>query len=290
MTPSLLALLLMQAGPLVSSGAAPPIQPVPLPRIGTTTPPSAAPTAPEPTRLELCLQATDKDPLAAIEAAEEWLKIAKGTATVDPNHCLGVAHSRLGRPVEAELAYTFARDAVAASEPARKAAFGAMAALAMLEQDDAARADAAFADALALARTGGDARLAGDIAIDRARAQVALKQDDAAAASLAEGRSASPQNAAGWLLSATLSRRGGRLAEAQGFIEQAADLAPFDAAIGLEAGVIAVLSGRESAARKSWESVIKVAPGSAAANLATGYLDQLGPAAPTSITAPMEGR
>jgi len=290
MTPSIYALLLMQAGPLVSGGAAPPIQPVPLPRISAPAAPQPAEVKAEPSRLELCLQAIDEDPLAAIAAAEEWLKTAKGTATVDPNHCLGVANARLGRSVEAELAYSLARDAAPVNEPARKAAFAAMAALAMLEQNDAARADTAFAEAQALARSGGDAQLAGDIAIDRARAQVALKHDAAAAASLADGRSASPRNAAGWLLSATLSRRGGNLAEAQRYIEQAADLAPFDAAIGLEAGVIAVLSGREAAARKSWESVIKVAPGSEAANLATGYLDQLGPAAPASTPAPMEGR
>lgn len=287
MTFALPLALLLQAGPLVTGGAAPPLTsaPLPIPR----KPPEAPPAAPsEPTRLQLCLQAVDENPLAAIEAAEEWLKVSKGTATVEPNHCLGIAYDRLGRPVEAEVAFVFARNAVAASEPGRRASFGAMAALAMLAQEDPGRADAAFAQALADAQAAGDAQLTGDIQIDRARAQVALKQDPAAVQSLAAGRAASPDNPAGWLLSATLARRQGQLAEAQQFIEHTADLAPFDPAVGLEAGVIAVLGGRDEAARKSWLSVVAMAPGSDLAQIAQGYLDQLGPA-PAPAAKP-EGR
>ena len=146
-----------------------------------------------------------------------------------------------------------------------------------------------FAAAEAEAQSSGDARLAGDIAIDRARAQVATKQDAAAVAGLAAARIGSPENSEGWLLSATLARRQGKLAEAQQFIEQAATLAPRDPVVGLEAGVIAVLTGRDSAARKSWLSVITVAPGSEWATTAQGYLDQLGPPPPAS-PAPIETR
>ena len=99
----------------------------------------------------------------------------------------------------------------------------------------------------------------------RLRALVALTRADEAAAALTEARLASPKNPEAWLLSATLSRRQGKLAEAQAQIQQAADLLPIDPAIGLEAGVIAVLSGRDEAARKSWQSVIAAAPDSAAA-------------------------
>jgi TolA-binding protein len=63
------------------------------------------------------------------------------------------------------------------------------------------------------------------------------------------------------------------------YIERAAQLFPVDPEIGLEAGVIAVLSGRDEAARKSWLSVIKAAPNSPSAKTAQGYLDQLGPEA-----------
>lgn len=272
---------------LLLAQAAPPIVPAPLPiPRAPREPAAAAAPAPEPTRLELCLLAVDENPLAAIEAAEEWLKVSKGAATVEPNHCLGMAYNRLDRPVEAEVAFTFARDALPSNELRRRASYGALAAMAVLEQGDPARAEAFFAAAEAEAQSSGDARLAGDIAIDRARAQVATKQDAAAAAGLAAARIGSPANPEGWLLSGTLARRQGNLAEAQQFIEQAATLAPRDPAVGLEAGVIAVLSGRDAAARRSWQSVIAVAPGSEWARAAQGYLDQLGPA-PTVVP---EGR
>ena len=80
-----------------------------------------------------------------------------------------------------------------------------------------------------------------------------------------------------------LLRRMDRLDEAQAAIEKAVELAPMDAQIGLEAGVIAVLSGREEAARQSWQSVIDAQPASLAAKTAQDYLKQLGPA-PTEET------
>jgi len=44
----------------------------------------------------------------------------------------------------------------------------------------------------------------------------------------------------------------------------------------VEAGVIAMLGGKEEAARKSWQSVIEVDPEGDAAETARGYLAQLG--------------
>ena len=61
--------------------------------------------------------------------------------------------------------------------------------------------------------------------------------------------------------------------------------------IGLEAGVIAMLDGREPAARKAWQSVMLVAPGSKAAETAKAYLAQLGDtSAPANPPKPVEGR
>ncbi|HCJ81674.1 MAG TPA: hypothetical protein DHV50_09230, partial [Erythrobacter sp.] len=84
-----------------------------------------------------------------------------------------------------------------------------------------------------------------------------------------------PANGRAWLLSATLSRRLDRLGEAREQIAQAALLAPQDPAVGLEAGVIAALSGREDDARRSFESVLQVAPQSPEATRARSYLEQL---------------
>ena len=79
-----------------------------------------------------------------------------------------------------------------------------------------------------------------------------------------------------WLLSATLARRQDDLAGAQGFIEQAAALDPRDPAIGLEAGIVAALGGRDDAARKSFESVVAADASGPYGALARTYLQQLG--------------
>ena len=74
---------------------------------------------------------------------------------------------------------------------------------------------------------------------------------------------------------AALARRLGKLDQAQAFIETAGTLAPGDAEVGLEAGVIAMLQGREDAATASWQSVIALDPGGLPADIARGYLSQL---------------
>jgi tetratricopeptide (TPR) repeat protein len=272
----LFSLLLMQAGPLVSPGTAPPIRSDPLEM--RQPKPEAAP--PPPTRLQECLTLAGHDPLAAIEVAEAWLQTVKGSPQTDPQHCIGIAYNYLGRWSDAEPAFLAARDAAAPNERGRKASLGAMAAFAALDQQAFARADAAFLAAHTDALAAGRSALAGDISIDRSRALVALNRMGEAETALDEGRTTSPANPAGWLLSATLSRRQGRLAQAQSQIERAAQLMPIDPQIGLEAGVIAVLSGREASARKSWQSVLDVSPDSDEAKTAKAYLDQLS-AAPT---------
>ena len=164
-------------------------------------------------------------------------------------------------------------------DPASDVDFAANAALAAgAAQRALPLLDLAHTDALA----GNRDDLTGEIAIDRARALVALGRSEEASIALAEARAKAPDNPQGWLLSATLARRQGKLAEAQPEIEMAAKLLPGDGEIGLEAGVIAVLGGRDAAARQSWQSVIAAAPGSDAARTAKSYLDQLGPPPPPS--------
>lgn len=271
-------LALAQAGSDLSSATSPVLAaPQPIPH--KQRPPEAdIKRAPE-TKLSACLAAAHDDPAAAAETAEDWRDQAKGADRAEAEECRGVALTALGRWDEAEQAFIAAGEG--STGPALKARYGAMAGNAALAAGSAERADSAFAAAHAAALSAGDKLLAGDIAIDRARALVALGRTADAATALAEGRAASPGNAAGWLLSATLARRQHDLANAQAWIERAADLNPVDPAIGLEAGVIAVLSGRDEAARKSWQSVIEAAPASPEAKTAQGYLDQLGPQPPS---------
>ncbi|HSG55035.1 MAG TPA: hypothetical protein VLA45_06230, partial [Paracoccaceae bacterium] len=136
-------------------------------------------------------------------------------------------------------------------------------ALRLLEQ---AQADAGAAN---------DRALAGSISADRARALVAMGQDLAGAQALAQARELATQDPAVWLLSATLARRMEDLASARGWIAIAAALDPANPAVGLEAGVIAVLGGSDEAARQSWQSVIDLAPQSPQADTARTYLAQL---------------
>lgn len=277
----ILAVLLAQVGPSVGPGAGGALPQAPL-DIRRKRTDAVVPA--ESSKLTQCLTLARSDPLAAEEQAEGWAGIARGSERAEAGHCRGVALSALGRWSEASATFVEAREVAPSNELARKARLGAMAGNAALAGNEPARADTLLAAAHNDALAAPDPVLAGDIAVDWSRAVVALGRTGEAATLLAGARGASLGNAEGWLLSATLSRRQGKLGEAQAQIEEAARLDPPNSSIGLqiglEAGVIAVLGGRDTAARKSWQSVIAAAPESAEAKSAQSYLDQLGPEAP----------
>ncbi|PNU03844.1 hypothetical protein [Novosphingobium guangzhouense] len=223
-----------------------------------------------------CMSAVEANPEKSAELARGALADAIGRERVRAGLCLGVALSDLDRWDEARTAFTNARDAADVADHASRARLGAMAGNAALASGQAGQALSLLAPAATDAKIVGDAELTASIALDRARALVAVKQPDEAANALAEARAAQPDNAQAWLLSATLSRRQDKLAQAQVQIEKAASLAPQDPEIGLEAGVIAMLSHNEGAARRSWDSVVAASPSSDAAVTAKQYLSQLG--------------
>lgn len=228
--------------------------------------------------LQGCLILAMENPTDAVEQADGWLAGAKTMKDkAGAQQCKALALTRSEDWVGAGELFWAARDNTPANETRERARLGALAgnaAIAAGEYSDALiPLDKAHADAT----SAGAAELDGVIQIDRARALVLLNRRDEAAKALQQARAEVPKNAQAWLLSAALSRRQGKLVEAQQQIERAAELMPIDPEIGLEAGVIAVLSGRDEAARKSWQSVLVAAPGSAFAKTAQGYLDQLGP-------------
>lgn len=233
-----------------------------------------------------CMSAVEANPEKSAELARSALNDALGRERVRAGLCLGVALSDLGRWDEARTAFTTARDAATTEDHATRARLGAMAGNAALAAGQPGQALSLLAPAATDAKIVADADLTGSIALDRARALVAVKQPDEAASALAEARTVQPDNAQAWLLSATLSRRQDKLSQAQMQIEKAASLAPQDPEIGLEAGVIAMLSNNEDAARRSWQSVVAAAPGSDAATTARQYLSQLGPEQKTGPSAP----
>lgn len=277
---SLLLPLIAQLGP---SGALPQA-PLRIPQHKEATSVPQSPPAP-PGPLQQCLQLAMERPSDAISLAEEWLARAKTQdERAAARQCKALALTRIDGWPEAAALFVAARDDTPISDRGERGRLGALGGNAWIVAGDMTQALATLDQAHADAAAAGNGELDGLIQIDRARALVALDRPDEAAAALADARAKVPKNAQAWLLSATLSRRMGKLAEAQQQIERAADLMPVDPEIGLEAGVIAVLSGRDEAARKSWESVIKAAPGSDTARTAQGYLDQLGapPAKPGS--------
>ncbi|MDE8653789.1 tetratricopeptide repeat protein [Novosphingobium album (ex Liu et al. 2023)] len=236
--------------------------------------------APPGPQIDGCIAEMETDPVHGADAARKALAEAKGEERVRAGLCLGIALTQLERWDEAQRAFSTARSSAMPDDHASRARLGSMAGNAAFAGGQPDSALALFDSAQTEARQAGDGALGGAIAIDRARALVTLGRNDEAAAALAEARALAPDNAQAWLLSATLSRRMDKLLEAQAQIEKAAQIAPEDPETGLEAGVIAMLSGREDAARRSWQSVLATAPESAAAATAKGYLAQLGNGGP----------
>ena len=266
----LLLPLIAQIGP----GGALPQAPLQIPKQKSAA--VSAPSAPE--LLQSCLDLAMTRPSEAIEVAQNWLASAKTMKDrAGAQQCHALAMVRIEGFAEAAPLFLSARADTPANEADERARLAALAGNALLAAGDPAGALGALDLARGDALNGLDAKQRGGIEIDRARALVALGRPDEAAAALTEARIAAPDNYQAWLLSATLSRRQGKLADAQLQIERAATLFPVDPEIGLEAGVIAMLAGHEDAARKSWLSVIKAAPASPSAKTAQAYLDQLGP-------------
>lgn len=277
--------LLLTIAMLMQVGSDPHVYPqAPLPAI--TPRRDVAKPAPPPDPMAECL-AKGRDDLEAGEAyARDWLaKAPTPEARAQPNQCLGLLLSDDGDFAGAQIAFAAAVDAIPPTDLAGAVPLMAMAGNAALANGDNARAMDWFDRALAV-KDYDDHAARGAILADRARALVAMGRTAEADTTLAQARGEASGDAGVFLLSATLARRSKQLAAAQGFIETAATLNPRDPAIGLEAGVIAVLAGHDSAARKSWNSVLAAAPDSEEAKIARGYLAQLGPETQTGLDHP----
>ena len=273
----LLLPLLAQIGP----GGALPQAPLPVPAHRAALPvtqSAASVPKPQSAQLQNCLKLAMDNPSDAIDEADGWLAAAKSMSDrAGAKQCKALALSRQENWAEAAALFLAARDDTPATEPGERSRLGALAGNALLLTGNTTAGLDALDHAHGDAHAASDGKLNGVIQIDRARALVALGRTAEASSALEEARYELPDNHQAWLLSATLARREGKLAEAQRQIERAAALMPVDPEIGLEAGVIAVLAGRDQSARLSWQSVLKAAPGSLAAKTAQGYLDQLGP-------------
>lgn len=238
--------------------------------------------------LEGCFDQLAQDPARAHAMAQIRRSETSGADRVLANHCLGTAASELGLWDDARTAFIAARDETPTDETRIRARFAALAGNAALAGGDTAGALGLLTLAEADARAAGASTLEALAAIDRARALVTMGRSQDALGALEAATALAPERSEGWLLKATLLRRLDRLDEAQTAIERAAALNPGNPDIGLEAGLIAVLAGRDDAARQSWQSVLELAPDSPAGTTAKDYLAQLGDAANTAATAQQE--
>lgn len=239
---------------------------------------TGVPISPESEWLAQCLAMLPDEAARAHSLAQLKRNESEGDERVLANHCLGLAATELALWNDAVEAFIAARDGSPEDDLRVRARFGAMAGNAALAGGDGARATAILTSAKTDASASASAPLQAIAATDLARALVAQGQTDAALAELETAIALQPDASEPWLLKATLLRRLDRLGEAQVAIERAGQLAPLDAMVGLEAGVIAVLAGREEAARASWQSVIDLEPSGPAAQTAQDYIAQLGPA------------
>lgn len=276
---SILLALALQVGPNPTGGAIPGdelLQDRP-PR-AQVQPEAEAEPDPDPVSAWLagCLGTLEEDPARAHAMAQIRRAETTGADRVLANHCLGTAAAALELWDDARTAFTAAREETPEGEPRARARFAALAGAAALGGGDAEGALPLLTLAESDAQTAKSPQLEAIAASDRARALVALGRAEQALAALENSTALAPDRAEGWLLKATLLRRLERLPEAQTAIERAAGLAATNPEIALEAGVIAVLAGRDDAARKSWQSVITLAPDSPAAATAKDYLAQLG--------------
>ncbi len=229
-----------------------------------------------------CLTVLETDPARAHTQAQirltEEIEQDNSANYVVANHCLGLASVELELWQDAATAFQAAKNGSPVDDKRARARFGTMAGNAALAGGNHEHALWLLNYAVEDAREAQSSTLEALAAIDKARALVALERPEEGLAALESATRLEPQLSEGWLLKATLLRRMEQLAKAQTAIEQAVTLAPVDSEIGLEAGVIAILSGRENAARQSWQSVIDTQPESIAAQRAKEYLDQIGPA------------
>jgi len=226
-----------------------------------------------------CLERLEQDPSRAHTMAQIQRNITTGHQRVLANHCLGLAASELALWDDAITAFEAARDETPDDEMRLKARFGAMAGNAAQASGDLLRAEQILRRAKRDAQSAASAGMQAVIAADLARVLVAMQQPDNGLAELEYATQMQPDNAESWLLKATLLRRLDRLDQAQLAIERTGELDPLNPQVGLEAGIIALFTGRENAARSSWQSVIDLQPDSASAATARGYLDQLQPQA-----------
>ena len=217
--------------------------------------------------LRRCTQQVRAAPDKALAAAEQWR--AKGGG-LPARQCLALAYAALERWPAAAAAFEEAAQEAETKQDGRRADFWVQAGNGWLAAADPTRARKAFDAALATALLPNE--LKGEVHLDRARAGVALGDLAGARADIDKGLALVPADPFAWYLSAALARRQDDVARAQSDIAKAVKLAPDDAAILLEAGNVAGVSGEIEAAEALYARAARAAPNSDAGRAAQAAL------------------
>jgi Tfp pilus assembly protein PilF len=215
-----------------------------------------------------CTDLVRTAPERALEQANDWRGKGGGLFA---RQCLGLAYARLERWPAAATTFEQAALEAEKTQDSRRADLWVQAGNSWLAGNDPAQARKAF-DA-ALATTLLTPELRGEVHLDRARASISQGDIAAARADLDKGLELVPADPFGWYLSAALARRENKLGRAQADIAKAVKLAGDDAAVLLEAGNIAGLSGELDAARTLYARAAKAGPDSEAGRAAQAALN-----------------
>ncbi|AHE56483.1 tetratricopeptide repeat protein [Sphingomonas sanxanigenens] len=221
-------------------------------------------------RFERCADLAIDEPQRAIDEASAW-RMSGGSFAA--RQCLGLAYAQLERWVPAATAFEQAAHEAEVARDGAAANLWLQAGNAQLAAGNAEKAQSAFSAALGTGALQGLSR--GEAHLDRARAMVALGNTAGARTDIDRALEFAPADPLAWLLSATLARRMNDLPRAQKDIGEAVKRAPDDASVAYEAGVIALKSGAEDAARAAWKGAIAAQPGSPAAKASEQALTQL---------------
>lgn len=221
-------------------------------------------------RFQACVDAAADDADKGLQVAGQWLVTGGGFYA---RQCQGFALARTGRWTAAQVAFEQAANAADIARDPAAGRLWAQVGNAALAGGDYAKARSSFDAAIARGLANGIDK--GEAYLDRARAAVALGDMTAARADLDKAVEQVPADPLAWLLSATLARRTGNLGLAEKHIAEAVRLSPDDAAVALEEGNIAVLGGKDEAAKTAWSRAVKLAADSNAGKAAAANLGEL---------------
>jgi uncharacterized protein HemY len=231
---------------------------------------------PADTRYKTCLDLATSNPEAARNEAERFRLDGGGFKA---RQCLGLAYAQEERWRDAAIAFEAAAQEAAAAKDVLAYRYWAQAGNAWLATGEPVKAYAALNAALAAGTLTGQDE--GEALLDRARSLVAAGQLPGARTDLDAALELVRKDPLAWLLSATLARRMKNMPRAQLDIGEALKLSADDASVQLEAGNIAAWSGDADAAKKAWETAVKLAPASPAGQNARAALGQFDAPAPT---------